>query len=137
MLDLGAYNDAHSMTFSPNGRTLYINGDAGPRLINALTGEVIHQFDRQRIEVRFSPEGTRMIPLQHNLDVISLWDFQTATPVCKLTEGSSRHLMNALFSPDGSRVVCMETDDGVSTISSGTPYVIRTLPRSVFQPSSR
>lgn len=117
LLDLGAYNDPHSITFSPTGRTLFVNGNDGPRLIDAATGDVRYQAHGEQAELRFSPDGSRMVLLKYNVEAISLWDFDRATRICQLNNGDMHDLMDVQFTPTGKKLVTLESEGGGATLT--------------------
>ncbi|MBC8290710.1 MAG: WD40 repeat domain-containing protein [Planctomycetes bacterium] len=117
LADFGPYNGVEHSVFSPAGSTFFARGEDGTRLWEAATGRVIHEFERQHIELRFNADGTRMIPLQYNEDVISLWDFETGEPICPLTEAAARSLIDVIFTPDGSRLIVLQMLDETSLLT--------------------
>ena len=114
---LGSYNGVRDPVFSPNGKTLYAWGEDGPRLWESATGRIIREFERQHMELRFSADGRRMVPLQYSQDEISLWDFDAGKPICPLTEGSARSLIDVIFTPDGKRAMVLQTVDKASVLT--------------------
>lgn len=114
---LGSYNGVRDPVFSPNGRTLYARGEDGPRLWESATGRIIHEFERQHMELRFNADGTRMVPLQYSQDEITLWDFDAGKPITPVTVGSARSLIDAIFTPDGERLIVLQTVDKSSVLT--------------------
>lgn len=117
LVDFGPYNGLEHPVFSPDGKTFFAKGEDGPKLWESATGRVLHEFERQYIELRFNADGTRMVPLQSNRDMIALWDFEAGQPVCPLTEESARSLIDVTFTPDGERLIVMQQVDQTSVLT--------------------
>jgi len=116
-------------TWSNDSSTIAtVSEDGTTRLWNPLSGETIQTIENPRDEfwdVSFSPDGKWVIGGGYvNLNV---WDVDTGKREWLLT-GHRKHLVRALFSPDGTRVISASLDgtailretenfDEVSTIS--------------------
>ena len=131
-----------AIAFSPTGDIATGDDDNRIRFWNATSGELVKSLTGHHGDVRslmFSPDGGLLLSAGggDNEQVppeIYLWDFQGGTVVRSLTGIVGRTVLNAAFSPDGSKVVTGSLwslfDDQSGTIQlweAGNGSLLRTI----------
>ena len=108
LADFGAYNGAYSPLFSPNGKILFVQSNVhGDALWDTQTGQIEHCFGNDGAAglLKFSRDGTRLVPIGSNRRPSALWNFETGKPIGTLALESGGPMRDALFTPDGRRLI--------------------------------
>jgi WD40 repeat protein/class 3 adenylate cyclase len=115
--DLWVGNPILSVAYSPDGKyVLTGSGEGTARMLDATTGEQIHQFFGHRgaiFSMTFSPDGNTL--LTGNLDGIArLWDTVTGKELHRFFS-QANPVVSVAFSPDG-KIVLLGHGDGTAGI---------------------
>lgn len=114
---LGSYNGCWNYVFSPNSSFLYIDGQDGPQLLDAGTGNRVHKFE-QGVAPEVSNDGSLMVARRWGIPEAHLWNFNEGKTICRISPRNSATVVHSLFNPSGSRLITMEHDgaDSICTV---------------------
>jgi WD40 repeat protein len=123
--DFGRHDPTSAFVFSPNGRFLWHFKQTGDyTLCSTETGSVVQQMglpitffagDGSRYNrMQFGNDGTRFVTQAKTRrrdaeEKTTLWDFDTGERVCELFFSDGGHVDNATFTPDGRKLVTVDT----------------------------
>lgn len=129
---LGAYNGCWNYVFSPNSSFLYIDGQDGPQLLEAGTGDRVHKF-QQGVVPEFSNDGSLMVARRWGIPKAHLWNFNEGKTIFRISPRNSATVVYSLFNPSGSRLITMEHDgdDSICTVydtATGTALASHRVP---------
>ena len=98
LIDTIACNKEKSISFSPDGKLLAIEG----RIYDIENGTTRYNF--QERQVAFSPDGELAVSCHHNFPTVGVWDMSTGEKILSRS-GHEDPVWQVAFSPDGLRLV--------------------------------
>ncbi len=132
-------NEAHSLEFSPDGRTLAVTTDVEDRvaLWDVESGELNFNLDTfekgQQLPtftnwntVRFSPDGSRIYVTDNSASGVAVWDVPAKRLVKRLNHGMLVHTLS--LTGDGRWLVTLGSQQSISIWNTAT------LTREYFRP---
>ena len=116
---LGTFMSWHPVTHEMTG----VDADGKLLRIDLQKETAVPLLAKQERAVKaakWSPDATRLVTIDREDGVVSVWDVQSGTVVARLPE---KNVASARFSPDGGRVVTMAKRSDVVHTEGGTPPV--------------
>ena len=115
--------------YSPDGRFLIVHSDSEPctaLLLDAGSGEPLHVFTPGNFYSYnpFPPDGSRLVT--HSKNSLAIWNAITGERIHELT-GQASGRPQAIFSPDGSKILAVSLERDPVEVDAETGQVIRTL----------
>ena len=99
---------------SPDGLRIAEFWSGAGRIIDAITGERLLQFDGHEERVNslaFSPDGSRFVTTSDD-GTVAVWDSTTGEQIARL-RGHTDKVYDAAYSPDGTRIASGSNDNTI------------------------
>lgn len=106
----------YDLEFNLDNIRLFVGTGSGISIIDAVSGELVDQFDTQDEmvhSVALNQDGTKLAAGLHNGSIV-LWDIDTKTRILELT-GHTQAVRDVTWSPDG-RFILSGSDDGLAVV---------------------